>query len=199
MTGRASETTQSQKEQRARDINERFSAKLGTPSLNHAASNEDFILQKHASLCNYPFTERGCEPATSINAFYRWNSATDFAIKHCNAAQLFQQQLLRNPLCMHQQPERVFASLTTAVQMDARFFIGHTNMFTGEYEAQKHSSAGSEPRVSKLTATVSLQSIAVVTKSDLDGRVKEVNELLALDMAPEHRVELLYRAWEGCE
>jgi hypothetical protein len=83
--------------------------------------------------------ERRCEPAASINAFGSWRSATDFATKHCNAGQLFQQQLLRNPLCMHLQPERVFASLTGDVQMDARFFIGHTNMFTGAYEPQKPS------------------------------------------------------------
>lgn len=45
---------------------------------------------------------------------------------------------MRNPLLMQTHPERVFASLTGTEQMDARLFIGHTNMFVGEYQHPVH-------------------------------------------------------------
>ena len=57
---------------------------------------------KDASLCNYPNFSRISEPHESINTYLEWNSPADFAVKHCNASQLFGQQLLRNPAYMLQ-------------------------------------------------------------------------------------------------
>jgi hypothetical protein len=58
------------------------------------------VKQNDASLCDYPTTPRASEPAASINTYIRWQSAADFAVKHCNASQLFGQQLIRNPAYM---------------------------------------------------------------------------------------------------
>jgi hypothetical protein len=157
-------------------------------------TNADFVPKKEASLCEYPYTRRPSEPATSINAFARWASATDFALKHCSAAQLFQQQLLRNPLCMHAQPERVYASLTGPVQMDGRFFIGHTNMFVGAYEQpvreQPHA-----PKITQLRAAVSLQAIAVVTNAVVDSRFNKYKAELCAQMDEHTRQGLAADMW----
>ena len=55
---------------------------------------------RDASLCSYPYNYRNSEPHESINAYFKWNSTADFAVKHCNASLLFGQQLLRNPAYM---------------------------------------------------------------------------------------------------
>jgi hypothetical protein len=57
---------------------------------------------KDATLCAYPTFYNISEPTVSINTYFRWNSPADFAVKHCNASQLFGQQLLRNPAYMLQ-------------------------------------------------------------------------------------------------
>jgi len=175
-----------------------FTAKLHSPSLYDVETNAAFVPKKEASLCEYPFTDRFCEPATSINAFAPWNSATDFAIKHCNASQLFGQQMLRNPICMYLQPQRVYTSLTGPVQMDGRFFIGHTNMFVGAYKQpvreQPHS-----PEVNQLRATVALQAVAVVNKEALDSRVNSAKARFQQDMEECDRRTQRKQLWKDCE
>jgi hypothetical protein len=46
---------------------------------------------------------------------------------------------------------------------------------------------------------VSLQAIAVVTKSDLDVKSKATTGRLAQPMKQESRAELLKKAWQDCE
>lgn len=172
-----------------------YQDRLGSPSLGDPAPNDAFAPAKEASLCQYPTTERTSEPAASVNAFLEWDSVTDFAVKHCNAAQLFQQQLLRNPLLMHQQPQRAFVSLTGPVQMDACFFLGHTNMFVGAYEKPVREKPH-KPKVAELTAAVALHAIAVIPSASIDSRLTPTKARLENeDLTTKQRLEIYGQLW----
>lgn len=157
--------------------------------------NKAFKLTREATLCEYPISERPSEPATSINAFAEWRSVTDFAFKHCNASQLFGQQLLRNPILMQDQPGLAFASLTGPVHMDARLSIGHTNMFVGTYDPL--TLASDVPKVAELTATLSLQALAVFTRVGIESQASpQKQELLNPSLEPSARLAIVQSMWD---
>jgi hypothetical protein len=156
--------------------------------------NKVFKLTKEATLCEYPITERLSEPATSINAFAEWKSVADFVVKHCNASQLFGQQLLRNPILMQDQPGLAFTSLTGPVQMDARLSIGHTNMFLGAYDSL--ALASDVPKVTELNATLSLQALAVFSLVGIQSQASpHKQQLLNSALESSVRSEIAQKMW----
>jgi hypothetical protein len=62
-------------------------------------------------------------------------------------------------------------SLTGPVQIDTNLFINNTNGFVGSYEVPVAATLGS-PKVTKITAAVSLHAIAVFTGANVEDMLK---------------------------
>ena len=62
-------------------------------------------------------------------------------------------------------------SLTGPVQIDTNLFINNTNAFVGSYEIPVAATLGS-PKVTEITAAVSLHAIAVLTGANVEEMLK---------------------------
>ena len=176
---------------------------LGELQLSDALSAKNqskFVLQKDASTCGYPGRNKSCEPAVSMNAFFPWNSAADFAVKHCNPSQLFGQQLLRNPALCIEAGASVMNSLLGPVQLDTSLFINNTSFLVGSYEQPVAKAVGG-PKVRSLTSAVSLHAVGVVTRATLEILLRD--EIDALERADEDDEaefgQQQEKAWRGLE